>query len=164
MLGWAQVPILLEERSTAGPLRPIVVFPLRAEGAWLPSFEFFKLTRSPFEANPARPLVLETGPLRRAVAWIRTELQFGTPRVCLAGACGVGKTSVALALPNLLEDRIACVLDVTRPWADIEVSIARQFSLAAESLSRSTLLADRADLGRRVVVVDDAERFPEETL
>jgi TPR repeat protein/type II secretory pathway predicted ATPase ExeA len=136
---------------------------MRAEGAWLPTLDFFNLTWSPFQANPTGPLVLETGPLRRAVAWIRTELQFGMPLVCLTGSRGIGKTSVALALPNLLQDRVACLLDVSQPWRELEVSIARQFSLANESLARDTLLGDRTD-PRRVLVVDDAERLPDETL
>ncbi|MHC4108514.1 MAG: hypothetical protein ACYSTY_10560, partial [Planctomycetota bacterium] len=129
----------------------------------MPSLDFFNLTQSPFQANPPGPLVLETGPLRRAVAWIRTELQSGTPRVLLTGSCGIGKTSVALALPHLLQDRVACLLDVTQPWRELEVSIARQFSLANESLARDTLLGDGTDL-RRVLVVDDAELLPDETV
>lgn len=126
--------------------------------------DFFELTQLPFEANPNRPLVLATGPLRRAVAWIRTEIQFGTPRLALTGSDGIGKTSVALALHNQLEDRVACVFDVSQPWNEIEVSIARQLSLETDSLSRDALRRDRPGPGHRVVVIDDAERLTDETL
>jgi len=57
--------------------------------------EFFGLKSEPFESAGVRPLVLETGPLRRAVAWVRSELEAGKSLLCVHGVSGVGKTRLS---------------------------------------------------------------------
>ena len=126
---------------------------------------FFPLKQSPFEAQTLRPLVLETGPLRRVSAWARAELAAGTPLLAVFGPRGIGKTSTAMALPHLLEDRVACVPDPTRPWNELQALIAEGFALDAKTLSREALLVGRpSPTVRLVLVVDDAEGLPAESL
>jgi type II secretory pathway predicted ATPase ExeA len=127
--------------------------------------DFFALKQSPFELQSLRPLVLETGPMRRVGAWIRSELAAGTPLLAVLGSQGIGKSSTAMALLHLLEDRVAGVPDPTLPWNELAASIAKQFELDAKSLSREALLAGRpAPTVRLVLVVDDADELPAESL
>jgi type II secretory pathway predicted ATPase ExeA len=127
--------------------------------------DFFDLTASPFGANPIRPLVLDTGPLRRVATWIRNELGAGTVRVAVIGSPGIGKTSLALALTHMLDDRIAFIPDPTRPWEEIEDSIGEQFLLEGYDLSHEALLARNAvSASKLVIVMDDADHLSDESL
>ena len=122
--------------------------------------KFFGLERAPFEGRFADALLLETGPLRRAVTGIRDEIQEGTAIVALTGSRGVGKTCVAMALPHVLGGRVARLLDASLDWEEIQRSITEQLGLPEGELGRSALLDRRfSEPGRLVVVVDNAEQL-----
>jgi len=125
--------------------------------------EFFGLAIEPFESAAARPLVLETGPLRRAVAWIRTELAAGESVLCVRGASGIGKSSLASALPHVLEQPVALIPDPAVSWEEIEAAIIEQLEISASVLSREALLSVRGSRPEPpVIVVDRAESLSNE--
>ncbi len=122
--------------------------------------EFFGLQRAPFEGRSADALFLETGPLRRAVSWIRGAFKEGTAIVALTGSRGVGKTCVAMVLPHMLGGRVACLLDASLGWDEIGRSVAEQLGLPKGELGRSALLERRfSEPGRLVVAIDNAEQL-----
>jgi type II secretory pathway predicted ATPase ExeA len=124
--------------------------------------EFFGLASEPFENAGTRPLVLETGPLRRAVEWVRSELADGKSLLCVHGARGVGKSRLAFALPHVLSERTALISNPTVSWQEIEGAMIEQLEISA--LSRKAL---RQVPGSRseppVIVVDRAESVSSET-
>lgn len=127
--------------------------------------KFFELEQSPFEGRAQSQVVLGTRALRDAFGRIRTGLEEGASRLCVSGGSGLGKTSLARALPKLLGDeaRVATILDPSVPWADYRTSLARQWGIAAGGLARSALVEARADRPL-VLVIDQAERADEEFL
>jgi MSHA biogenesis protein MshM len=139
---------------------------MRPEGAVISNYlEFFGLSQSPFEPKTLRPLVLETGPLRRAISFARVEIDSGTPIAVISGASGIGKTSVALALPHVLQERTAIVLDPTQGWEALQASISEQLGLEKGIFSVETLVAARREHGQRIVlVIDDAGKLCDEAL
>jgi type II secretory pathway predicted ATPase ExeA len=124
--------------------------------------EFFGLASEPFENAGMHPLVLETGPLRRAVEWARSELAEGKSLLCIHGAKGVGKSRLAFALPHVLSERTALVSNPTVSWQEIEGAMIEQLEISA--LSRKAL---RQVPGSRseppVIVVDRAESVSSKT-
>jgi general secretion pathway protein A len=127
--------------------------------------KFFELEQSPFEGKAQSQIVLGTKALRDAFALIRSGLDEGTARICVNGGAGLGKTSLARALPKLLNDsaRVAIVFDGHVSWESARGSIAKQWGLATGGLARTGLL--EAALDRRLVlVIDQAERASEEFL
>lgn len=127
--------------------------------------KFFELEQSPFEGQPQSQIVLGTKALRDAFALIRSGLDEGTARICVNGGPGLGKTSLARALPKLLNDsaRVAIVFDGQVSWQSVRGSIAKQWGLATGGLARTGLV--KAALDRRLVlVIDQAERASEEFL
>jgi type II secretory pathway predicted ATPase ExeA len=128
--------------------------------------KFFELEQSPFEAGEgATQVVLGTRALRDALATIETGLEDGIERICVSGGPGLGKTSLARALPKLLGDatRVAIVLDPTVGWESARRSIARQWELPGGGLPRAGLV-EAARSERLVLVVDAAETATEEFL
>ena len=118
--------------------------------------EFFGLASEPFESAGVRPLVLETGPLRRAVAWVRAELAAGKSLLCVRGASGVGKSRLASALPHVLDQRVALIADPTVSWQEIEAAIIEQLDIT--ELTREGLQpVSGASQDLPVIVVDRAE-------
>ena len=71
--------------------------------------KFHQLKRSPFEGRESNQLVLATASLRSAYADIRSSLRENSPRICISGSSGIGKSSFARALPKLLESEAQCV-------------------------------------------------------
>ena len=110
--------------------------------------KFFELEQSPFEGRAQSQVVLGTRALRDAFGTIRGGLDEGASRICVSGAAGLGKTSLARALPKLLGDeaRVANVLDAGVAWEACRDGIARQYLLYLRQYSvdeGSSLLAKR---------------------
>lgn len=128
--------------------------------------KFFQLEHAPFEAGPENPVVLGTKALRDAFAQIESGLDEGAPRICVNGGSGLGKTSLARALPKLLDGRgrVVVLLNPALPWAALRGGIVRQLDLEGGVLSRKTLLARRDEGERLVIVIDAAERIDRESL
>ncbi len=128
--------------------------------------KFHQLERSPFEGAGSDRLVLATEALRRAYAEIRTGLDEGAARICLGGGPGIGKSSLARALPKLLASDAACVLvrDPSRDWAQVKATIIKQLCLEAGQLSRASLVQARGEGRRIVLIIDEAEALPAESL
>lgn len=127
---------------------------------------FFELEQSPFDTSSANHVVLGTKALRDAFAQIQSGLAEGAPRICVSGGAGMGKTSLARALPKLLRDdaRVSLLLNPALPWATLRTAIVRQLDLEGGALSRRTLMAAAAKGKRPVVVIDAAERITRESL
>ena len=127
--------------------------------------KFFELEQSPFEGKAQAQVVLGTRALREAFATIRDGLEEDAARICLNGGRGMGKTSLARALPKLLADsaRVAVVLDPSLSWDSLRGSIAKQWGLEGGGLPRAGLV-EAARTRRLVLVIDQAERASEEFL
>ena len=93
--------------------------------------KFHQLEHSPFEGQGSG-LVLATESLRKAYAQIKTGLEEGAPRICLSGGPGIGKSSLARALPKLLGNEAHCVLvrDPSIDWTRLEPTIAKQLGIS----------------------------------
>lgn len=127
--------------------------------------KFFKLEQSPFQGKAQAQVVLGTKALRGAFAMIQQGLEEDAARICVSGEAGLGKTSLARALPKLLGDavRVAVVLDPSVSWQSLRGSIARQWGLASGGLARAGLI-EAARRHRLVLVIDRAEGASEEFL
>jgi len=127
--------------------------------------KFFELEQSPFEGRAQAQVVLGTKALRDAFALIRGGLEEGDARICVSGGPGLGKTSLARALPKLLGEnaRVAVILDPDVSWESLRGSIAKQWGLEAGGLARAALIEAARDQ-RLVLVIDQAERAAEEFL
>ena len=125
-----------------------------------------QLERSPFEGRGSDQLVLATASLRRAYAEIKSGIDEDSPRVCITGGSGIGKSSLARALPKLLAADARCVLirDPSVDWERVKASIAKQLTLTGGQTSRTTLLEARAQGRKLVLVIDNAEDLPSESL
>jgi MSHA biogenesis protein MshM len=100
--------------------------------------KFFELDNSPFEGTTQTKVVLGTKALRAAFAAIREGLDEGAARICVSGGRGLGKTSLAKALPKLLGEsaRVALALDPGGSWESLRGAIARQWGLESEGILR----------------------------
>ena len=127
--------------------------------------KFFEFEQSPFEGKAQSHVVLGTRALREAFATIRDGLEEDAARICLNGGRGMGKTSLARALPKLLADsaRVAVVLDPSLSWDSLRGSISKQWGLEGGGLPRAGLV-EAARVRRLVLVIDQAERASEEFL
>jgi type II secretory pathway predicted ATPase ExeA len=127
--------------------------------------KFFELKQSPFEGKAQSQVVLGTQALRDAFGLIQSGLEDGDARICVSGGAGLGKTSLARALPKLLGEsaRVAVVLDPDVSWESSRGSIAKQWGVESGGLARAALI-DAASDRRLVLVIDQAERASEEFL
>jgi general secretion pathway protein A len=128
---------------------------------------FYQFDASPFGDGNAKPgMVLGTHSLRGALAKVKQGLSEDSPRICLTGSAGVGKTSFSRALPKLLADsaQVAVILDPRRPWRDIRATITKRFNLQGGAISRKALLAARESSKQLVLVIDQAEALSHESL
>ncbi len=128
--------------------------------------KFFQLEKSPFDTRAQSALVLGTKALRSAFGEIEAGLDDGAPRICVDGKEGLGKTSLARALPKLLGEssRVVLILNPSLPWSTLRSAIVKQLDLAEGNLSRKTLMRARSEGRRLVIVVDQAERISSESL
>ena len=126
---------------------------------------FFALEKSPFEGEGQTQVVLGTRAMRDAFAAKQSGLSDGSSRICVSGESGLGKTSLARALPKLLGDgfRVALVSDPSRSWDSLRDGIARPWGIEEGGLARPRVL-EAASRARRVLVIDQAERVSEEFL
>jgi type II secretory pathway predicted ATPase ExeA len=128
--------------------------------------DFYGLKKAPFEVRFGRGLVLATAPLRKVLERLEAELQTVTQVVAVTGPSGIGRSSLARALPKSFRDwaRVARIADPTLPWSELRGRIAVQLGLEDGRLSCSGLKAARAASGRLVLAVDGAEELAPETL
>ena len=127
--------------------------------------KFFEFENSPFDGTTKTQVVLGTKALRAAFGAIREGLDEGADRICVSGGAGLGKTSLAKALPKLLGDnaQVALALDPGGSWESLRGSIARQWGLETAGLARASLVEAARDQ-RLVLVIDQAETASEEFL
>ena len=128
--------------------------------------KFFQLECSPFDTGPQSSVVLGTRALRDAYAQIEAGLSEQAPRICVDGGAGLGKTSLARAMPKLLRDqaRVALLLNPALSWATLKSAIVRQLDLEGGVLSRASLVERRRGGQRIVIVIDAAEKISGESL
>jgi len=124
--------------------------------------DYYELRKAPFDQRPGRGPVLATRPLRDTLTWVTDRVEAGAHVLCVRGAPGAGRSSVARVLPGRLAPtaRVARVVDPRRPWPEIRISIADQLFLDA-ALGRDSLVTARAQGDRVVLVIDAAERADE---
>lgn len=128
--------------------------------------KFFSFERAPFEGEDAAKVVLGTRAVREALTAIEEGLQEGAARICVSGESGLGKTSLARALPKLLGPgrRVAMVPEAGgATWESIGPRIARGWKLPQGGLSRSALLEARGEQ-QLVLVLDEAEKASQDLL
>jgi general secretion pathway protein A len=127
--------------------------------------EFYELMKPPFDVRPGKGPVLATEPLRDALGWVKERLDADDPILCVSGAPGIGRSSLARVLPGALAAhcRVARIVNPLHSWEEIRKLIFKQLLVDAE-LSRSSLVDARALGHRLVVVVDSAERADDEFL
>ena len=128
---------------------------------------FYQFDASPFGSGKAKPgVVLGTKSLRGALAKVKQGLAEDSPRICLTGSSGVGKTSFCRALPKLLADsaQVAVVLDPSKPWTEVRATIAKRFGLQGGAISRKALLAARESSKHLILVIDQAQTLSHKSL
>ncbi len=128
---------------------------------------FYQFDASPFENTAKRRgMVLGTQSLKGALTRVRQGLAEDSPRICLSGSAGVGKTSFCRALPKLLANsaQVVVILDPRRSWEGIRAAIAKKFSLDGHAISRTALQTARGSSKQLVVVIDQAEALSHESL
>ncbi|MBW2231222.1 MAG: hypothetical protein JRH17_12630 [Deltaproteobacteria bacterium] len=128
--------------------------------------KFFELEQSPFDTRSQSKLVLGTKALRDAYAEIQAGIEDGSARICVSGGSGLGKTSLARALPKLLRDtaRVVVLLNPALPWSTLSTAIVKQLDLEGGALSRRSLTAATSGGRRLILVIDAAERIARESL
>jgi MSHA biogenesis protein MshM len=127
--------------------------------------QHFGLERSPFADEPHASSVIGTRALRKLVARIQAALRDRRTRIGVCGVAGIGKSSLAVALPKLFagNTRVATLLDPSLAWPEIRLALARDWRLGGERLSRKSLL-EAAGRDRLVIVVDRAEEVSDSLL
>ncbi len=128
---------------------------------------FYQFEKSPFESTAAKKgLVLGTKSLKGAFGRVKKGLEEGSPRICLSGSEGIGKTSFCRALPKLLAEtaQTVVILDSRKPWQQVLTTIAKKFKLDGGVISRKALIAAREGSKQLVLVIDQAESLSHESL
>ena len=127
--------------------------------------KFFELERSPFDAKAQGQVVLGTRAIRDAFATIESGIAEGASINCVNGGPGMGKTSLARALPKLLGDKacVALVPDPVLSWESSRTTLARQWGIESGGLARTALI-EAATKRPLVLVIDQAEKADENFL
>jgi general secretion pathway protein A len=129
----------------------------------MPSYlDYYELRKAPFDVRPGRGPVLATRPLRDTLSWLTDRIEAGSHVLGVRSEAGAGRSSVARVLPGRLAatSRVARVMDPSRPWPELRVSIADHLLLDV-ALGRDSLVTARSQGDRVVLVVDSAERADE---
>lgn len=121
--------------------------------------EFYGLERAPFTFEPGRGPVLMTESLRNAASFLRTGLAEHAPILTVLGGAGIGKSSLARALPKIVgeEWKIAKVSGHSKSWEDFGPTLAREFHVHPQRITREELEAAHERVGKPLIVVDDAQ-------
>ena len=127
--------------------------------------KFFELERSPFDAKAQAQVVLGTRAIRDAFATVESGIAEGASRICVNGGPGMGKTSLARALPKLLGDkaRVALIPDPALSWEASRTTLAKQWGIESGGLAR-TALVEASAARPLVLVIDQAEKADEDFL
>lgn len=126
----------------------------------MPSYlDFYAFRKAPFDARPGRGPVLATRGLRAGLAWVSEHVDADHTILCVSGADGVGRSSLARVLPGRLAAfcRVARLVEPRRSWAAQRVILADQLNLD-QALTPASLVGARSQGDRVVIVVDAAER------
>lgn len=120
---------------------------------------YFGLKRPPFSISESSGPVFMTEPLRTSAVFLRDGLAAGTPVLGVMGAAGIGKSSLARALPKLTAGslRIAAMSGRARSWEDLRQVLMREFEIGRDRITRDGLAEARAKYGKLLIVVDDAQ-------
>ncbi|MBW2389703.1 MAG: AAA family ATPase [Deltaproteobacteria bacterium] len=120
---------------------------------------YFGLKRPPFSISESSGPVFMTEPLRSSAVFLRDGLAAGTPVLGVMGAAGIGKSSLARALPKLTAGsvRIAAMSGRARSWEDLRQVLMREFEIGRDRITRDGLAEARAKYGKLLIVVDDAQ-------
>jgi len=137
-----------------GPFCP----PAQTETGMTTYLKFYDLEKPAFGSQSESKVVLGTKALRDALSEIRSGIETGATRICVNGQSGMGKTSLARALPKLLDDdtRVALILRPSTSWNSIRSSIAKQWKVGEGGIARSNLLNVARD-SKLILVIDQAE-------
>lgn len=127
---------------------------------------FYGLKNPAFTVSKNSGPVLITSPLRTVAKFLRRELDGCAPLLCVTGPSGIGKSSVARALPKLTGGRfrIAAMSGRAESWDDLRQPLTTLFGLDEGRITREGLEAARAKFGKLLIVVDDAQFLTPELL
>jgi general secretion pathway protein A len=121
----------------------------------------YGLKKAPFSTSVG--LVLDTAPVRRAVVRIARKLEGETPWICVAGAPGLGKTSLLRGLPKLLGERYRCLFMDASRWRhganELDARVAAAHGLGAGRHSKDALIRLRKGGPRLILLVDDVDQL-----
>jgi general secretion pathway protein A len=136
--------------------------------------EFFGLGARPFGITPSADLFFHSSAHRRTLACLQAQVLAGEPLIVLTGDIGAGKTTVLQVLLRNLSDKFAPAVVVSTQLDEVELtrSVLIAFGAAATGRSlddlrmalRSRLEDLRSNPQRALLVVDEAQNFPAETL
>lgn len=120
---------------------------------------FFKLKQSPFAIDGEGRPVFMTESLRNAAEFVRRKLEGGAATLCVTAATGLGKSSLARALPKLTGGawHIATLSGRTQSWDEMRPLLIREFGITSGRVTRDALARASEAHGNLVIVVDDAE-------
>lgn len=120
---------------------------------------YFGLKRPPFSINRSSGPVFMTESLRASAVFLRGGLANGACVLGIAGAAGIGKSSLARALPKLTAGnwRIAALSGRARSWEDLRQVLMREFKIGRDRITRDGFAEARAKYGKLLIVVDDAQ-------
>jgi len=137
--------------------------------------DYYKLKDKPFQLSPDANYYFSSKGHDRAMAYLRYGIGQGEGFIVITGGIGTGKT---MLLRNLFEeldqDSIIAVeiLSTQLKSDDLVIAVAEAFGVSAEAKSKSEILSaleeflfhKRQQGYRLLLVVDEAQNLPEETL